>query len=80
MFHHGLPSAAEDEVVEATSPLSPSSQDSPSSDATRGEDTREEEREEEQAARPPTPPMVQMILDMGFSRAQVNVALQRSVQ
>ncbi len=85
MLHHGLPSPMEDkEVAEAASSLSALPEDSPPSDSTPGDGEQAGEQEEvgedeEAAARPATPPMVQMILDMGFTRAQVNVAMQRLV-
>ena len=34
-------------------------------------------QESQQQARAPTPPIVNILMDMGFSRAQVNIALNR---
>ena len=68
-------------VTNGTPPSSP--HDSPTPSAVdlgaEGEEGRGEEegREGEGEARASTPPMVHTLLDMGFSRAQVNVALER---
>lgn len=77
MFLHGRPSTAEEKDVEASpTPL----EDSVPSDSGPDDDRTEEPEGgegEEEAARPSTPPLVQTILDMGFSRAQVNTAMRR---
>ena len=39
----------------------------------------QESTESSSSARAPTPPIVGILMDMGFSRAQVNIALTRSV-
>ncbi len=84
MFHYTPPSPEEEKDDPQAPPIppdeSPSSTSVPEGEQGGGpEGGNGGEEEAVAAARPSTPPLVQTILDMGFSRAQVNVALRRSV-
>ena len=66
-------------VAETSPPSSPHESLTPSADdiGTEREEGRSEGGGGEGEARAATPPMMHTLLDMGFSRAQVNVALER---
>ena len=87
MYHHGPAAPPEDKLAlqESSPPSSPqeSPSDTPLADDVVGPQAEEgngdggEEGSGEQAARTATPLLMHTLLDMGFSRAQINVALSK---
>ena len=81
MHLNGQLSAPDAKPTVADTPPPSSPHDSPTPSAVdvraEGEEERGADGGGEGEARASTPPMVHTLLDMGFSRAQVNVALER---